>query len=103
MGIESEAQIQWDYMHYKACLVVKGYSQIKGLNYRETFAPVAKLVTICILLSVVIIQGWHLHKFDVNKAFLHGDLDEAMYVSLSPGFGPKGENRLCKLKSRCMD
>ncbi|KAL6205555.1 hypothetical protein ACLB2K_022813 [Fragaria x ananassa] len=82
---------------YKAKLVAKGYSQIKGVDYRETFAPIAKLTTVRVLPSLASIQGWHLHQLDMNNAFLNGDLHEEVYMKLPPGFGGKGETRVCKL------
>ncbi|KAI9201633.1 hypothetical protein LWI28_026451 [Acer negundo] len=84
---------------YKARLVVKGFTQMYGINYEETFAPVAKLNTIWILLSLAASLDWKLHELDVKNAFLNGDLEEEVYMSVPPGLKKKGGNNLvCKLQ-----
>ena len=65
---------------HKARLVVKGYAQQYGVDYQETFAPVARYDTIILLFVLVAQNSWHIHQLDVKSAFLNGFVDEEIYV-----------------------
>ncbi|KAG8491216.1 hypothetical protein CXB51_014346 [Gossypium anomalum] len=84
---------------HKARLVVKGYSQQYGINFEETFAPVARLDTIKLLLSLAAQKQWRIHQLDVKSAFLNGYLKEEIYVEQPDGFQIQGhEDKVYRLK-----
>ena len=83
----------------KARLVAQGYSQEEGIDYDETFAPVARLEAIRIFLAFSANQDFKVYQMDVKSAFLNGDLAEEVYVRQPPGFeSPKFPNHVYKLK-----
>ncbi|GKD03516.1 ribonuclease H-like domain-containing protein [Tanacetum coccineum] len=83
---------------YKTRLVAKGFNQKEGIDYEETFSPVIKIVTVRCLLNLIVLNGWPIFQFDVNNAFLYGDLVETIYMKLPEGYFPAGENKVCRLK-----
>ena len=81
---------------YKARLVTKEYTQKYGIDYGDTFAPVAKINTIRVIISIAANQEWPLRQFDVKNAFLNGTLNEEIYMDPPPGITCGG--KVCKLR-----
>jgi histone deacetylase 1/2 len=83
---------------YKARLVAKGFKQRYGIDYEDTFSPVVKAATICLVLTLSVSHGWSLRQLDVKNAFLHGVLKEEIYMKQPPGFEyPHLPHHICKL------
>ena len=70
----------------KARLVAKAYAQTYGVDYSDTFSPVAKLTSIRLFISLVATHGWELHQLDIKNVFLHGDLAKEVYMEQPSGF-----------------
>ena len=84
---------------YKARLVAKGYAQKYGIDYEETFSPVAKMATVRVFIAVAATLGWVLKQMDVKNAFLNGDLQEEVYLEQPQGYvNVRLRNLVCRLK-----
>lgn len=81
---------------FKVRLVAKGYNK-KGLNYHETYSPVAKMVIVRSVIAVAASKEWNLHQMHIFNAFIQGDLNKEVYIEFLEVFKIQGERRVCKL------
>ena len=78
---------------------MKGFQQLRGIDYTEVFSPVVKKTTIRLVLSIVTVENLHLEQLDVKTTFLYGDLDEDIYMQQVEGFKVPGKEKLvCNLQ-----
>ena len=97
MGLKSEAS---SIERFRAQLVAKGFQQQNGLNKKETFSPVIKPATIRVVLALAIHFNWPLRQLDISNAFLHGTLEEEVYMEQPMGFVDSNfPIYMCKLKN----
>ena len=83
----------------KSHFVAKGFTQVFGIDYENTFSPVARFKTLCLLLSLAALLDWEIEALDVKTAFLFGKLDEEIYMEQPEGFVVKGkEKKVCQLR-----
>ena len=88
---------------YKARFFSQGFSQIEGIDYEETFAPVARYSSIRTILSLRAQMGWHIHQMDVKIAFLNEIIEEEVYIEQPEGFEIfNSKLHVCKSKERYM-
>ena len=84
---------------YRARLVAKGFTQIPGIDYDETFSPVARFESLRLLLALAALEDWEIQQMDVKSAFLNGVLDEEIYMEQPQGFiSPGSETKVCRLR-----
>ncbi len=84
---------------YKARLVANGYAQTYGIDYEETYSPIAKMTSIRVIIIMVVAKGWSSHQMDVNNVFFHGDLWEEVYMEQPPSYVDQTHpNLVCRLK-----
>lgn len=84
---------------YKVRFVARGFSQIEGVDYEETFAPVARYTSIRSIISIAAEMGWSIHQMDVKTAFLNGIIQEEVYIEQPQGFEQhERETHVCRLK-----
>jgi len=90
-GVDGEIEF------YKVRLVARGFTQTFGVDYNETFSPIAKFVSICCILALTTIEDMQIHQMDVKTAFLNGDLEKEIYIEQPEGFTQGDQHLVSKL------
>ena len=103
MGVKwiykTKLNVDADVEKYKALLVAQGFSQQPRIGYNETFALMARLDTVRMVLAIVAHNKWYVHQMDVMSAFLNGSLEEEVYVRQPPGYEVDGQkDKVYRLK-----
>jgi hypothetical protein len=84
---------------YKEIFVVKGFSQVEGVEYDDIFSPISQYTSICSIITLAASIGWKLHQMDVKKSFLNGEIEEEVYIEQTKGFIIDNErSHVCRLK-----
>ena len=103
MGPQDKEELSWRCQKYKARLVARGFTQIYGIDYYETYAPVARLTSFRLMLALAARNGWAVDSFDFDQAYLNSKLadDDIVYVEQPPDYETKDRKgwvlRLMKL------
>jgi hypothetical protein len=99
MGFRIKRNANGEIERYKARLVAKGFHQQPGIDFAETYSLVVKPITIRTVLSIAVSAGWDIRQVDVSNAFLHGHLQETVYMAQPPRFQhPQYPAAVCKLR-----
>jgi hypothetical protein len=84
---------------HKAIFVARGFSQVEGIHYEETFSPVAQYTSIRTIIALATSMGWKLHQMDVRTTFLNGEIEEEVYFEQPDGFViHEKQSHVCRLK-----
>jgi Reverse transcriptase (RNA-dependent DNA polymerase) len=87
-------------LKYKAHLVARSFTQIYGVDYYETYSPVARMASFRTIIAIAAEKDWEIDSFDFNGAYLNGELDpdEEIYMEFPPGYKPWGKNTILRLQ-----
>jgi hypothetical protein len=99
MGVQNQTQCRWIYEQIQSKISGQKLCQIYGIDYEETYSLVAKMTTVRAIIAMVTAKGWSLHQMDVKNVFLHGNLQEEVYMEQPPGYVDQTHpNLVCRLK-----